>query len=321
MESIFRSKFDRTQPARAVDERRHMRCRSAWLAAACLLTPAGVADDALVQFFSTAFLPQSVTVPRGGEVVFEWRSGEHLVMSGRPDGDPDTPDEPGRLFSAPLDAMHPVFRFELDAALASGVSFFDAMNPGQLGFIQVESGARTVRVGVVDNAFLPQVVSIFAGDSVRWEHEPNEDFHTVTSGLSSNPADDPGALFDEESSDAKPVFVYQFDAPGEQPYFCRPHEVMGMTGLVRVQENFVRGDASGDGEIDIGDPIATLIRLFAGQTVAGCADAMDTNDDGVVDLADAIFALEFLFLRGADVPAPYPFPGADRTEDGLLCAP
>jgi plastocyanin len=183
----------------------------------------------------------------------------------------------------------------------------------------VTRGEITVRVAVVDNVFNPDVVAIFTGDQVSWEHEPNEDFHTVTSGASSEPEDNPGLLFDEESSDVQPIFVYAFELAGEYPYFCRPHEFMGMKGTVLVQEKFVRGDATGEGELTITDPIAILGHLFLGQSLRCCEDAFDANDDGEVNLSDPIYALNFLFLGGARIPKPFPLPGGDRTEDDLRC--
>jgi hypothetical protein len=147
-----------------------------------------------------------------------------------------------------------------------------------------------------------------------------EDVHTVTSGLSSRPEDRPGALFDVESSDDLPLFVYRFPDPGDYPYFCRPHEDMGMKGRVLVQETFIRGDSTADGQVDITDAVSTLGFLFLGGSAGNCADALDANDDGALDIGDPIFTLTYLFLGGVDIPAPFPLRGADRSGDSLICA-
>jgi hypothetical protein len=45
------------------------------------------------------------------------------------------------------------------------------------------------------------------------------------------------------------------------------------------------------------------------------------NDDGVVDVSDAIYLLRFLFIGGDHGPPPAPFPhaGPDPTPDALGC--
>ena len=82
---------------------------------------------------------------------------------------------------------------------------------------------------------------------------------------------------------------------------------------------FLRGDASSDGEIDIGDPIGILDALFRGGRPPACEDTADANDDGRIDISDPIHILGYLFLGGAPPPAPHPACGPDPTPDGLRC--
>lgn len=69
-----------------------------------------------------------------------------------------------------------------------------------------------------------------------------------------------------------------------------------------------RGDADGDGEVDVGDAVFILFRLFAPGTDMGfpCPAGADVNADGVtaarVDLSDVTFLLEFLFRAGPPPP-------------------
>ena len=49
--------------------------------------------------------------------------------------------------------------------------------------------------------------------------------------------------------------------------------------------------------------------LFLGGTRPSCDEAADANDDGNIDLTDAIYVLEYLFLGGAAPPPPGPPPG------------
>jgi hypothetical protein len=84
---------------------------------------------------------------------------------------------------------------------------------------------------------------------------------------------------------------------------------------------FLRGDANGDGGIDVSDAIRVLLYLFAGaDPEPGCLSACDADDDGAVLLVDAIFELNFLFRGGADPDPPFPECGADLSGDALTCA-
>lgn len=64
--------------------------------------------------------------------------------------------------------------------------------------------------------------------------------------------------------------------------------------------------------------------LFADTSITiACADAADSNDDGRVDISDAIRTLFFLFVDGTANPLPLPgatTAGEDPTADGLNCA-
>ena len=82
---------------------------------------------------------------------------------------------------------------------------------------------------------------------------------------------------------------------------------------------FVRGDSNDDGEVDLSDAVTTLNHLFMGGVHPSCLDAADCDDDGVVNITDPIFLLQFLFLGGVEPSAPFPEPGPDGTDDGLRC--
>jgi hypothetical protein len=88
--------------------------------------------------------------------------------------------------------------------------------------------------------------------------------------------------------------------------------------LFAVVGGFVRGDANEDGVVDVADPVYTLSFLFSSGPGI-CLDAMDANDDGLVNIADAVYKLSFLFSGGPAPPAPYPGMGADPTADPLGC--
>ncbi len=87
---------------------------------------------------------------------------------------------------------------------------------------------------------------------------------------------------------------------------------------ISLEQSFERGDANGDGGVDIADAIATLDYLFSSGPLL-CADSGDANDDGTVNIADPIRILDRLFSGGASFPWPMGECGADLTSDSLTC--
>lgn len=83
------------------------------------------------------------------------------------------------------------------------------------------------------------------------------------------------------------------------------------------EEVFQRGDCNGDDKVDLADAATMLANQFSGLPV-GCEDACDTNDDGILNMADPVAALNWLFKFGTEPPAPGPFnDGPDPTGDSL----
>ncbi|MBN1418296.1 MAG: hypothetical protein JXP34_05935 [Planctomycetes bacterium] len=82
---------------------------------------------------------------------------------------------------------------------------------------------------------------------------------------------------------------------------------------------FSRADANQDGDIDIGDAIAALGVLFA-QEETSCLAALDANGDAKIDIADPISILDYMFSGAAAPPSPFG-PGACGPVRGdLACA-
>jgi predicted phosphoribosyltransferase len=92
----------------------------------------------------------------------------------------------------------------------------------------------------------------------------------------------------------------------------------GRQAAAPAAPRFRRGDANGDGQVDLADPIVVLNRLFLGGQPLSCEDAADSNDDGEVNLTDPIRTLNRLFLGGEPLPPPGPEAcGEDPTPDQL----
>lgn len=84
------------------------------------------------------------------------------------------------------------------------------------------------------------------------------------------------------------------------------------------EEIFQRGDCNSDDQVDLADPAAMLGHQFAGFSIL-CPDACDSNDDGILNMADSVYLLNWLFQFGPILPAPGPYEdGPDATLDDTL---
>ena len=94
--------------------------------------------------------------------------------------------------------------------------------------------------------------------------------------------------------------------------------VMRFVRRPRADLLFVRGDASGDGQLAVLDALVVLAGLFEGAALP-CRQAADANDDGRVNIVDAIVVVSALFAAAGELPQPFPNCGADPTVDALPC--
>ncbi len=86
---------------------------------------------------------------------------------------------------------------------------------------------------------------------------------------------------------------------------------------------FVRGDSNADWGVDIADAIFTMQYLFLAGPEPVCLAAADANDDDAVNITDVITTLGMLFGGGFTsgsygLPSPWPNPGYDLTP-GFPC--
>ncbi len=84
---------------------------------------------------------------------------------------------------------------------------------------------------------------------------------------------------------------------------------------------FIRADANIDSTVEMSDAIFTLQALYVpGSDTLECKDAGDSDDNGSIEMSDAIYTLKYLYVPGApEPPAPFPDCGVDATQDGLGC--
>lgn len=88
------------------------------------------------------------------------------------------------------------------------------------------------------------------------------------------------------------------------------------------RDSFLRGDCNDNGAVDISDAVCILNWLFATREEPACVAATNTNGDGVADISDATYLLSHLFQGGPPPVAPYPEcgPGPLEADDELGCA-
>jgi hypothetical protein len=77
---------------------------------------------------------------------------------------------------------------------------------------------------------------------------------------------------------------------------------------------FVRGnvvDLSDTTTVDLNDAVNILAYLFIGRTVPACMNAADVNGNGIVELSDYTYLVNWQFNDGPPPPAPFPDAGVD----------
>ncbi len=110
------------------------------------------------------------------------------------------------------------------------------------------------------------------------------------------------------------------------PFACDFYEALSLaTGGIAltpppIQNTILRGDSNGDGVVNIADPIYSLAYKFIpGSPAPPCADAADADDNGALEVTDAVVVFSALFTDGF-LPPPGTTCGPDTTIDLLDCA-
>ncbi len=106
--------------------------------------------------------------------------------------------------------------------------------------------------------------------------------------------------------DGEPGSVILLDAPSP-----------GEPNSATLPVTFVRGDVDEDGTVAEADLTLFLELTHDGPGDFGCADRLDVNDDGEVDISDGSLLARAIAPGGPPIPAPYPDPGVDPTPDEL----
>jgi dockerin type I repeat protein len=93
----------------------------------------------------------------------------------------------------------------------------------------------------------------------------------------------------------------------------------GRMAILPQGSSFIRGDSNTDLAVDLSDAVFTIDYLFLSGQPPLCPEAADANGDGSIDLTDPVVTLGVLFLAQGSIPPPYPDPGPYTTITGLGC--
>ena len=105
---------------------------------------------------------------------------------------------------------------------------------------------------------------------------------------------------------------------GQDPPY-QPSLINGAITIVNFNP-FLRSDCNNDALVNIADGVYGLNYLFQSGPVPVCDDACDSNDDGSIDASDMIYIFNYQFLEGPAPQAPFPVADLDPTTgDGLGC--
>lgn len=88
--------------------------------------------------------------------------------------------------------------------------------------------------------------------------------------------------------------------------------------FIHAPPMYRRGDANGDGQIDIADGVRVLDWMFSGANPVDCEASTDTNVDATIDISDPIYLFNYLLLGGPPPAAPFPECAVDEAAE-LSC--
>ena len=161
------------------------------------------------------------------------------------------------------------------------------------------------------NTFIRNFTSALAGKAY-----PGSNGNPATVDSNGDGFRDIAEVFDFSASNDPNQEEPQYDDDGDRASHGHP---VAQGGEGRVGERvyldwlspiFVRGEANGDGDIDVSDALMIVLHLFGGMELL-FPETLDADDSGVVDLSDVVFLVGYLFVGGSPPPPPFPARGID----------
>jgi hypothetical protein len=89
-----------------------------------------------------------------------------------------------------------------------------------------------------------------------------------------------------------------------------PDTTDGTVTIIEVQ--YVCGDANNDGGVDISDAVFLIQYIFAGGPAPNPLCLGDANGDGAVDISDCVYLIQYIFAGGSAPPQPPGCPCSPR---------
>jgi hypothetical protein len=105
-----------------------------------------------------------------------------------------------------------------------------------------------------------------------------------------------------------------------RPYFVRGNVDSSILDYRAPEDGALMARDEFRASPDLGDPVAILHWLFSpagARQIIPCMEAADTDDDGTIQIDDAVLLLTTLFIGGDSPAAPFPFPGPDRRDSPM----
>jgi hypothetical protein len=125
----------------------------------------------------------------------------------------------------------------------------------------------------------------------------------------------------QAAGQSKVVFGFHYANPGTSAAYWGIDDVK-VTAEGGGGKTFHRGDSDNNGQLQLTDAVRILGFLFLGGVAPTCKDAADTDGNNQLQLTDAVRILGFLFLGGLPPVAPGPPPqpcGEDNDATHLGC--
>lgn len=96
---------------------------------------------------------------------------------------------------------------------------------------------------------------------------------------------------------------------------------MLVDGVIEIipQRPFIRGDTNDDFHLDLSDLVVLALSATGALELPPCTAPFDVDDNGKIQITDAVALGTYLFLEGPQPAAPFPAPGTDPTGPYLPC--
>jgi len=151
-----------------------------------------------------------------------------------------------------------------------------AIAPSAFADVTVTNAAGSSTPGCEPNCFIPNPVTIEAGDTVTWQNDDTA-AHTATGGT---PTGGPSGVFDSSLIMAGSSFSNTFDTAGSFDYFCMVHPWMEGTIVVNAA-----GAAAAEAEAAAvtmtvaREPAIDLVNTLSYNISGGSVSSIMTNSD------------------------------------------